>query len=95
MVEFRCMLHPTLTRDWKYTTDNWFPGMRHRHKQLRDAESKNKATIVERRVVPKQYFETKLFKYNEADVQEARSKPIVRCGSRYIDPDRKDRQEQL
>ena len=71
MVEFRCMLHPTLTRDWKYATDNWFPGMRHRHKQLRDAESKNKATIVERKVIPKQYFETKLFKYNEADVEEA------------------------
>lgn len=93
MVEIRCMLHPQIKRDWHYNEDSWFPGMMTRTKELK--EKMNNAQSEERRTQPKQFFQTKMFKYNEADVQEARSKPIVRCASAYMDPDRIDRQKQL
>jgi hypothetical protein len=86
------MLHPTMKRDWNYPEDTWFPGMMTKNKELRQ---NNKETYVdERKVVSKQFFQTKVFQYNVADVEEARSKPIVRCSSAYIDPDRAVRQEQ-
>lgn len=93
MVEIRCMLHPNIKRDWNYPTDTWFPGMMTKTKEIN--EKLHKPAPEERRTKPKQYFESKLFQYNEADVQEARSKPIVRCASAYIDPDQAVRQAQL
>lgn len=93
ITEMRCMLHPTMKRDWNYPEDTWFPGMMTKNKELREHQINDFASD-ERKVIPKQYFQTKLFKYNEADVEEARSKPIVRCGSAYVDPDRVVRQQQ-
>ena len=90
-VEIRCMLHPTIQRAWKYETDTWFPGMRQYFKTLLPADKK----VDERKVAPKQFFRSKLFQYNIEDVEEARSKPVVRCSSNYIEPDRVERQNQL
>lgn len=90
-VEIRCMLHPTIQRAWKYETDTWFPGMRQYFKTLLPADKK----VEERKVEPKQYFKSKLFQYNIEDVEEARSKPVVRCSSNYIEADRLERQDQL
>lgn len=92
ITELRCILHPSMKRDWQYPEDTWFPGMMTKNKELR--EKNREGVFDERRVIPKQYFQTKLFKYNEADVEEARSKPIVRCASAYIDKDREIRQAQ-
>lgn len=93
MVEIRCMLHPNIKRDWNYNIDSWFPGMMTRTKEIID--NNHTGHTEERRTKPKQYFQTKQFLYNEEDVEEARSKPIVRCASAYIDPDRATRQAQL
>lgn len=90
MVEIRCMLHPTIPRTWKQPTDAWFPGMR-----TKMLEAASHTGLQVRKVDQKEYYKSKVFQYDEAAVEEARSKPIVRCASKYIDPDREARQQQL
>ena len=90
MVEIRCMLHPTIPRTWKQPTDAWFPGMR--TKMLEAAAA---VGVENRKVEQKEYYKSKKFHYDEEAVEEARSKPIVRCASKYIDPDRLARQQQI
>lgn len=92
ITEMRCILHPSMKRDWNYPEDTWFPGMMTKNKELR--EKNREGVFNERKIEAKKYFQTKLYQYNEADVEEARSKPIVRCASAYIDQDRAVRQAQ-
>jgi hypothetical protein len=90
MVEIRCMLHPTIPRTWKQPIDAWFPGMR-----TKMSEATAPTGVNTRKVEQKEYYKSKVFQYDEEAVQEARSKPIVRCASKYVDPDRLARQKQL
>ena len=91
MIELRCILHPTIQRSWKCESDSWFPGMRQYYNTLKP---KN-INAVERKMKAQQHFKSEKQKYIIKDVEEARSKPIVRCSSNYMDPDRLDRQLQL
>ena len=91
IVEVRCMLHPTIQRAWKAPTDTWFPGRYQRTKELRNQEKQ----FDSRKADTNHHFQSKILQYNEAEVMEARTKPIVRCASKYIDPQRKQLQDQM
>lgn len=92
-VEIRCMLHSEIPRRWKLPSDPWCPGLLTRNQELRDRIGNPGRT--QRIMPPQQFYKSKVFQYCEEDVQEARTKPIVRLGGDYIEPARKAAQEQL
>jgi hypothetical protein len=83
-VEIRCMLHPQIQRSWKSPLDHWFPGTMKRQKELRHI-----AKMDERKCGDTRLFKTKVYVYNEEDAIQARTTPVVRCASKYVDPDKK------
>ena len=78
------ILHPNLPKGMKMPKSCWIPGYRSYFKSLSKQMNKN-PVIKARNFKRDNTFRPCKFQYSEKDTTEARSKPIIRCSSKYRD----------
>lgn len=66
----------------------WIPGYRSKFKEL---DKERKDIVKAKKVKNDAKFRKSKWVYNEEDVIEARSKPIIRCSSAYLDQHHKNK----
>lgn len=78
------ILHPNFPKTLKMPKNCWIPGYRSHFKKLEKQMNKN-PIIKGKKFTRDNTFRPCKFQYSEKDATEARSKPIIRCSSKYRD----------
>ena len=89
-MEKKCQVHPSISKNCKMPPTGWIPGYR----SYQNQDDRKGVIRVSRKNHGPKYFKSKIHQYDINSVEEARSKPIVRCSSAYISVDEKMRKDE-
>jgi len=92
LMEYKCGLHPLIPKDCKMPPSSWVPGFR-KYFQASLRTLGVEEPLKAKKFMLSGYNKKSKFIYNEKDVMEARSKPIIRCASEYLTEEEKYRRE--
>jgi len=91
LMEFKCSLHPNISKACRMPPTAWVPGYKRTYIAN---DSWNEKVVRAKKLFRPTYFKSKQHHYDPISVEEARSKPIVRCSSAYITQEELRRREE-